>query len=316
MRLVLDTSPIHTPAEALAIAKARGVLPTALDTEGIRATWSAELRRQSVFSARTTNAAYLASLEKQIEAVLNGRDPAQARAILKGQLTRLGYTAKRGFPGDKKLGIPPARPGSITDLASNARLDLILDTQVALITGRAEQLAGREPAALKQEPALELVRLEARKAPRDWLARWKRAGGKVIQTKSGPRLIAHKLAPVWQRLGSSAFFSDALDVDHSPFAFRSGMGTEPIRAATAKRYKVTAPKASKPTGRPLPPAVTTVAKTLPPRLLKALEQALAPLGITTKAGQIALKPTRARDEAPPPPPPGRASFLRNLARMK
>jgi hypothetical protein len=300
---------------ALEIARARKVRPTALDTEGIRRVWLKDSLARSVFSARTTHAGYLTSLEKQIEAVLQGRDPAFARRILKGQLTRLAYDPETGFPGDDELGIPPARPGSIRDLSSDARLKLILETQVALLEGRAQQLAGLEPRALKLEPAYELLRAGAPRAPRDWIARWKKAGGRVRVDKKGrPRLVATKEDALWSRLGDPRRFADALSTDHPPFAFNSSMAWEPlsVRECRALRLPLPAVQVNVPRKKALPAAVASTAK-LSPRMRAALEKVLRDAETVKAPRRVAMKSTPATD-APPPPPPSRSRGLAQAAR--
>ena len=47
----------------------------------------------------------------------------------------------------------------------------------------------------------------------------------VVPASAGSgRLIALKTSPIWEALGSRFLFDDALNVDHPPFAFGSGMG--------------------------------------------------------------------------------------------
>lgn len=301
---------------ALEIAKARRVRPTALDTEGIRRVWLRDSLARSVFSARTTHTGYLQSLEKQIEAVLQGRDPAFARRILKGQLTRLAYDPETGFPGDDALGIPPARPGSIRDLSSDARLKLIIDTQVALLEGRAQQVAGLEPQALRLYPAYELVRSGSPRVPRDWLARWKKAGGKVrFDKRKQPRLVATKEDPIWSRLGDARRFNDALSTDHPPFAFNSSMAWQEltVRECRALRLALPAVQVSVPKKKALPAAVVSTSK-LSPRMRAALEKALAETAPVRGPGKrLAMRGSAATD-APPPPPPSRSRELLNRSR--
>lgn len=302
---------------ALEVARARKVRPTALDTEGIRRIWQRDSLERSIFSARTTHAGYLQSLEKQIEAVLQGRDPAFARRILKGQLTRLGYDPETGFPGDDALGIPPARPGSIRDLSSDARLKFILETQIALVEGRAQQLAGLEPAALKLHPAYELVRAGSPRVPRDWIKRWQKCGGKVRRdAKSRPRLVALKQDAIWQRLGSPSRFPDALSTSHPPFAFNSTMQWEELTTRQCKtlRLKLT-PHASRltpPKPKPLPPATASTSK-LSSRMRRALEAALSDTTTRKESRRVSQRSTPATD-APPPPPPSRSRDLARTAR--
>jgi hypothetical protein len=301
---------------------------------------------RSVFSATTDNAGYLQSLGKQVEAVLDGRDKSKARAVLKGQLTRLGYSPDGGFDG----GAEPVRPGSIQDLSSNARLDLILDTQQALLHGRAQEVAGLEAGALEQFPGYELVRQEARRMPRDWLARWKKAGGKVRKDKKGRvRLVALKTDIVWTNLGDFNLFNDALGVSHPPFAFRSGMGWDELdkRECIALGLLKRAQKVARPRNLPtnLPPAVAST-RGLSKPMIQKLREALRQIETEEAAERVAMKPSqntqkapparparakpqtpapppRARQiakesqptprRAPPPPPPSRARGLSSLA---
>jgi hypothetical protein len=147
---------------------------------------------------------------------------AEGRMTLKRVLEALGYTPEGGFPdGDGE--VPPAVVGTIEDLSSPRRLDLILQTQTELMNGRAARDAGRD--AMRFFPAWELIRVAGRLEPRDWFRRFEEAGGTILVDGNGRRrLVAHKNDPVWDALGDSALFEDALDVDHPPFAFQSGMG--------------------------------------------------------------------------------------------
>lgn len=301
---------------ALRLAKERKVRPTALDTEGLRNVFEKDVLARSVFSARNSNAGVLASLNRQVEKVLQGRDIATARRVLKGLITRAGYTPETGFPGDDALGIPPARPGSIRDLGSNARINLILETQVALLQGRAQRVEGLEPTALDLYPGYELVRVESRRAPRDWRKRWRKAGGKITKDRRGRvRLVALKTDLVWERLGDWNLFTDALGVDHPPFAFRSGMGWQELdrkECIALKLLKKLAPRESAPpqrvTKQPklLPPA-TASTRELPPRIRQALGRGLR--DIEASQGRISQKPSAAT-EAPKPPPPPKSSAAR------
>ena len=217
-----------TASSALALARDRELLPTALSTADIQEQIAEGIRERSVFSARTTNAVYLSELKSRIERYLAAGyegDLATLRTELKSELQRLGYTPETGFPGDAKLGIPAAKPGSLRDLSSERRINLILNTQLRLMTGRAQKIAGNDALALERYPAWELVRIMDRKAPRDWQQRWLQAGG--VLTEDG-RMIARKDDAIWSVIGDPAVFDDALGVDHPPFAFESGMGWQQI----------------------------------------------------------------------------------------
>ncbi len=216
-----------TSSDALTLARDRDLFPTSLSTREIQEEIAAGIRDRAVFSARTTNARYLAEMKTRIERYLAAGykgDMATLRVELKRELARLGYTPERGFPGDEALGIPPAAPGSLQDLSSDRRINLILETQLRLMTGKAQRATGLDPLALERYPAWELIRTEDRRIPRDWPRRWTQAGGRLFDG----RMIALKQDPVWAAIGDPALFPDALGVDHPPFAFASGMGWQQI----------------------------------------------------------------------------------------
>lgn len=213
-------------SDALTLAGDRQLWPTAMSSREIQEV-PAILRERAVFSARTTNARYLAELKSRVERFLQGGykgDAATLRVELRRELTRLGYSPERGFPGDQELGIPPAEPGSLRDLSSERRINLILETQLRLMTGKAQKAAGLDELALERYPAWELVRTEGRRIPRDWPKRWVEGGGRLFDG----RMIALKKAEIWDVIGDPAMFADALGVDHPPFAFASGMGWQQI----------------------------------------------------------------------------------------
>jgi hypothetical protein len=219
-------------SQALDLAQQRGLMPTRLSTAEIREQVAAGILRNAVFSARTGNAYYVQVMKNNIARLLQGgrdNDWAQIRLELKQMLQRLGYTPERGFPGDEALGVPPAEPGSLRDLSSDIRINLILKTQEELMRNAALNARGMDGTRLRQFPAWELVRLGDRKVPRDWPQRWVEAGGElVIDSEGRERMMALKTDPIWTALGDSTRFKDALDVAHPPYAFGSGMGWREI----------------------------------------------------------------------------------------
>lgn len=234
-RLLTSSAPWD---DALDLARERGVLPSALSSREGRAIFKRAARARAVFSARTTSAAYLQEMADRLERLMEGgyeADLPTLRLELKGLLRQLGYSPEAGFPGDAALGIPPAEPGSLRDLSSDRRLNLILTTQERLMRGAAQQARGLE--RIDAFPAWELVRTQSRRVPRGemgtigWGRRWVESGGPapVIDYATGrTRLIARKDDAIWAALGDSSRWDDALDVDHPPFAFNSGMGWREI----------------------------------------------------------------------------------------
>ena len=210
-------------------------MPTDLGSAELRDNIAADIRARSVFVSKCSSAIYLDKVKEVIDAVTSGEmDKASARLAILETARALGYTPEGGFP--ETVGtVDPAVQGSLQDLTSFQRLNLIIDTQTSLMRGRGQQIIGMTPARLRQFPAWELVRVGARKVPRNWVSRWILAGGSVI----AGRLIALKGDAIWGELGSSENFDDALDTDYPPFAFNSGMGWREVSASECKALGIT-----------------------------------------------------------------------------
>lgn len=234
---------------ALGIAKRRRILPTWMGTAQLR-----ELGEKfwggAFFSARTTSAHYLTTAKAVVDEILAGEmDLPLARLTLKRTLQAIGYTPEGGFPDDPDgAKIPPAVAGQIEDISSNRRIEFMLRTQEQLMQGAAQKAQGLEPGALRQFPAWELVRVGEREIPRDWPARVNIALANLDRPEltPGASLIFMKGDPIWRALGSSELFDDALDVDHPPFAFNSGMGFRGVPQDELRTLGITGPE-----GQPL-----------------------------------------------------------------
>jgi len=258
-------SPIQ---QALDLATRRGLLPSSLGAAEL-SDLAASLEERAFWSARTTHAAYLKDLKKLVERFVKGdgyeNDLAQLRLEARRLLAKYGYTPEKGFPGDSARGVPSATPGSLQDLRSERRLNLIYDTQAALARGLGQKIRGID--RIDIAPAWELVRVTDKTTPRDWAERWKIASDNVNAVgvyvlSSGfsrsPSLIARKDSPIWAALGSRELFDDALNVDHAPFAFNSGMGLIERSLSDLADYDQPAPGISGPRGITLPAPTNTV----------------------------------------------------------
>jgi hypothetical protein len=218
--------------DAFKAAQARGAMPTDLGSAELREL-SAGMRARSVFTARGTNAIFASKLKEMIGQLAAGDiGESEVRVTLLETLKALNYTPEGGFPGDAGK-VPPAVRGSLQDLSSFRRLDLIVRTQIDLMTGAGQQMRGLDPQRLAISPCWELVRMVPVRVPRDWKQRWADVGGKLYDG----RMIAPKGDLIWGELGSS--FDDSLDVDYPPFAFNSGMGWREVSAQTATTLGVT-----------------------------------------------------------------------------
>ncbi len=188
------------------------------------ATWTrvqAGLRDRAFFSAAVENARILHDLRAACAAMADGRlSASEMRRDARKMLERLGYDA-----GD--------REGTIRDLRTRKRLDLIADVNVRQARGWAQHVEATGEGALRAFPAQELVRVTPRRVPRDWKERWRAAGGTLLD---GGRMVALKTAPVWSAISR-------FGTPYPPFDFNSGMGVRDVARSEAVKLGVLDPDA-------------------------------------------------------------------------
>lgn len=223
---MITKTPIPFKA-ALQAARSRGLLPVSEDTGSAElAQIPPKLRARAVFSARTRHVDHLAVIQGLTDRLLDSESlppekrvsVPEARQILRASLQRLGYD-----PADVD-----ARPGSLKDLASTRRLNLILSQNVRAARGFGQVQQGSSEAVLLAFPAQEFIRTQSRDQPRgNWQERWQNAGGRFY----GGRMIAVKDDPVWTRL---SIFGQPWP----PFDYGSGMGVRDVSRREALRLGV------------------------------------------------------------------------------
>lgn len=295
--------------QAMRLAAERGLLPTALGSADLKE-MTERLRENLFFSARTTNLWYVERLAKLVERYVKGEgrdnDLAQLRIEARKLLAQAGYAPEKGFPGDESLGIPPATPGSLRDLSSEKRLDLIFDTQAQMMRGLGMKLRGLQRA--DRWPAWELVRVGkfSSEYQREWQKRWDIAADNVeSEGVAADGMLALKTSPIWLALGSSALFPDALNRDHPPFAFNSGMGWREVPIEEAREFG-------------LVPAVQdysqdpALKRELPGQLPQIFADAMAKQNLDPDLARVFGR--LSEDLRRPDPPPG--TDLARLARFK
>ncbi len=215
--------------EALESTKVKRIVPTTLSSKDLEKI-GGDLGQRARFSARTANAAYLAELDKVIDMVLapqqlpdpgtalgiytDGMGLAEARVHLKAAHKRMGYD-----PGKDK--------GTIKDLSSDQRLNLIIKTNTEMARGYGYWKQGQDETVLDLWPAQELFRAEDRNVPRNWARRWRAAGGKTY----GRRMIALKDSPIWTKISR-------FGAPYPPFDFNSGMDVMDVDRDEAERLGV------------------------------------------------------------------------------
>ena len=185
--------------------------------------WSAVqagLRDRAFFSATVEDVRVLGAFRTTCARLAAGEtDPSSARIEMRDALTAAGYRP----PDAEDQG-----PGGVRNLMNQRRIDLILKTNVEQARGWAQHMEGTTPGALLAYPAQRLVRVRQRRMPRDWAARWKKAGDAVgWQGACRDEFVALKLSPIWAQLSR-------FGTPYPPFDFNSGMGVEDVGKRKAR----------------------------------------------------------------------------------
>lgn len=220
----------------------RGVLPTNLKSGELRQLGAA-FHRQNFVSAQTLLTDLLDGYKTRVETILNpltvtradgsqaqeGLDVATARTQIRELQASLGYAPEAD------------QAGTITDLSSDARINLVLRTNTQLAQGAGNFLRANDPELLDLWPAQELYRLEPRDKHRDWEQRWTLAAqvardpGALAALGNHGRMAALKSSGIWQELGDGAGgYEDTLGNPYPPFAFNSGMWTREVERDEAE----------------------------------------------------------------------------------
>jgi len=213
---------------ALDSTAVKRILPTSLKSAELSEIHASILERAR-FSAQTTNAHYLTKIDEVIDKVLQ-----PVEVIRAGERVTEGMSmidAKRELEATlKAIDYTPARAGTIEDLGSDARLNLVVDTNVRMAQGYGNFAQGMDPDILDAFPAQELYRAEDRMVPREWMARWDEAGGQIFDG----RMIALKTDPIWEDIS-------AFGLPYPPYDFNSGMDVQDVDRQEAEDLGVMEP---------------------------------------------------------------------------
>ena len=202
----------------------KALVGSGLDTAG----WSkvhAGLRDRSFFSSQVTKANILHAMRQNVaDLVKAGKSPSEVRRDLRAYLGSIGYDPDKDLkPGEQ------SRRGTIKDLMTKSRLDIMMKTNADQAKGYVSHLRATTTGAILAFPAYELVRVERRKLPRDWSARWAAAAQKVgwegVARRGG--MIALKTSPIWAALSR---FGNPFP----PFDFNSGMGVRDVKKSVCR----------------------------------------------------------------------------------
>lgn len=241
---MLFSTPVSIDA-ALKHQHAKAVLPTSLSSREIQEQLSADIRRHSFYSARTMQADYLDDFARMLKNLISGdvvEDPdtgeLRKRGPAEGFNPSLVRTRAQNFLKEIGYTPDPSEAGSLTDLSSDKRVDLIIDTQTKMAQGYARHEAAQDPDILADFPADEMYRQRESKQKRDWDVVWntKRrelgdaTSASLATSKDGP-FVALKNDPIWTAI--SRFGNP-----YPPFDYGSGMWVRDADDALAERLGV------------------------------------------------------------------------------
>lgn len=208
-------------ADAVAHLSARTPIGSILRT----AEWSQmplALRQASQFSAGVESVRVMQAIQSRLmDAITLARNPVRADGSSPGtfRMNRQKFIADlREITRD--FGLTPEDDkdiGTVRDITSEARLDLIYRTQTGQAHGHAFWKRGQDADVLNAWPAQELIRVRDSRVKRDWTSRWSNAGGAFPVG----RMVALKTDPVWTAIST-------FGTPWPPFDFNSGMGVREI----------------------------------------------------------------------------------------
>lgn len=211
---------IASNMDASAILRAKVSVPS----EMLSAQWAATpvwVRERSFFMSSVAKAEIVDGFRAAVSDIVDGKKTvAEARVAIRKLLNKTDY-------------IPlPGQEGTIKDLNTLARQNLVLETNVAQVQGFARWM--RQQGALDGFPAQQLVRMRNSEVPRNWHARWIESLDKcgVKEGASGPlemtALVNH---PIWVTLSR-------FGTPYPPFDFNSGMGILSVKRSGAEELGI------------------------------------------------------------------------------
>ena len=202
----------------------KALVTSGLDTRGWE-TVATDLRNRALFSSEVMDARILHEMRTVCSQIAQTTlSESEARRNIRELLASIGYD-----PGDNS--------GTIKDLRTKARLDVMIRTNVEQAQGYASHLRAIAPGAMMAFPAYRLVRVEQRRTPRPWNAIWLKAARDVGWEgvcRDYAQMVAMKDSPIWTRISR---FGNPFP----PFDFNSGMGLQNVKKSVCRELGLLGP---------------------------------------------------------------------------
>jgi len=190
-----------------------------------------QLLQRAQFSATVESLKFLDRVQTNVLSALKNERDRMGAGIL---MDREEFAAQLREVGLRE-GLRPKEGelvGTIQDPTAYQRAKLIFDVQTQQAQGFAYWKTHNDPDVIQAAPAQELIRIEARRKPRDWRQRWREAAGAASDGDAyrmltdNDRMIARIDSGIWLQLGT--LFPDSLGNPFPPFAFGSGMNLRAV----------------------------------------------------------------------------------------
>lgn len=206
MAVLTKIAPISKAAGKLAGKK---VVASKVRSRGWLEKVALQLRDRALFSSGIEEGRWLETVQDKLLKAIT----LQKERVANGE----AYVDRSSFIGDlrkvaRQTGISTYSEG-LTDPGSRVRLGLVYDMQIQGAQNYARWNMDQDPDVLDAYPAQELIRVESRKMPRDWMTTWLQTGGKLYDG----RMIALKTDPIWETISR-------FGTPWPPFDYGSGMG--------------------------------------------------------------------------------------------
>lgn len=229
------------------------------------------LRDYSYWLAKLENARHVQGFKDAVTGILNPQQVRRADRVTpqnpEGFVTEgLNYASARArlkqLAASLQYQPPEGKAGTIQDISSDGRINLVLRMGAEKAYGFGQFLQGQDPAVLDQWPAQELFRAEERKEERPWPTIWMSHGGQIFNG----RMIALKNDPIWEAISE---FGNPWP----PYRYGSGMWTRDVDRDEAKQLGLLqSGQEVKPVVEDFNAKLQASVKDIDPELLKSLEQ--------------------------------------------